>query len=462
MDAVNSALNNIGTAIQLYAPSILGAIVLIVVAWLVATILRAVVVRILNALKLDERFGRDVGSPHTVTPLSNLIGGMVFWLTILFFLPAILGTLNLFGILAPVQSMINNALAFLPNIIAAVIIFLVGWVVASVVRRVLSTLLAGIGVNRLAERVGLGQALGSQPLSSVLATIVYFIVLIPVLIAALNALQLDAITGPASAMLNNILLAVPNIFAAFLLLAIAYFVGQIIAGLVSNVLAAVGFNRLMGALGLSRVQSAVDRAAAQTQAQTTPPTTPGVRTIENAAQSLRRQPSDIAGYIVLVAVMLFASVEALRLLGFVALAEVAILFLNLLGQIFLGLIVFAIGLWLANTAATLIQETGSRWSNILAPAARISILILAGAMALRQMGIASEIVNLAFGLMLGAVAVAVALAFGLGGRDVAGELLSEWRDTVKRETRTAPEPSVTRRGNGERGSVQLGRSPASE
>jgi len=59
--------------------------------------------------------------------------------------------------------------------------------------------------------------------------------------------------------------------------------------------------------------------------------------------------------------------------------------------------------------------------------ARGVILVLAGAMALRQTGVADDIVNLAFGLTLGAVAVAFAVAFGLGGRDMAARTLEEWR-----------------------------------
>jgi hypothetical protein len=59
------------------------------------------------------------------------------------------------------------------------------------------------------------------------------------------------------------------------------------------------------------------------------------------------------------------------------------------------------------------------------------ILVLPGAMALRRMGLANEIINLAFGLLLGAIAVAVALAFGLGGRELAGHQLEEWRQSVE-------------------------------
>jgi hypothetical protein len=64
-------------------------------------------------------------------------------------------------------------------------------------------------------------------------------------------------------------------------------------------------------------------------------------------------------------------------------------------------------------------------------AARVSILVLAGAMALGQMGVASDIINLAFGLLIGAIAVAVALAFGLGGREIAGRELDKWLDSVR-------------------------------
>jgi hypothetical protein len=52
-------------------------------------------------------------------------------------------------------------------------------------------------------------------------------------------------------------------------------------------------------------------------------------------------------------------------------------------------------------------------------------------MALRQMGLADDIVNLAFGLLLGAIAVAAALAFGLGGREIAGQELGLWLKSFK-------------------------------
>ncbi len=61
-------------------------------------------------------------------------------------------------------------------------------------------------------------------------------------------------------------------------------------------------------------------------------------------------------------------------------------------------------------------------------AARVSIIGLAGAIALQQMGLANEIISLAFGIILGSLAVAAALAFGIGGRDIAARKLEGWLD----------------------------------
>ena len=106
----------------------------------------------------------------------------------------------------------------------------------------------------------------------------------------------------------------------------------------------------------------------------------------------------------------------------------------ILGRILAGLVVFAIGLFLANLAFSIISSSGNSQARVLAQVARIAIIALVSAMALQQIGVAPDIVNLAFGLLFGAIAVAIALAFGLGGRDVAQEQVREWLTSFK-ETR---------------------------
>jgi hypothetical protein len=183
---------------------------------------------------------------------------------------------------------------------------------------------------------------------------------------------------------------------------VAYVAGRLVSALVTNLLAGIGFDTILVRLGLGRQPA------------------PG-----------RRTPSDVVGYLVFLAIMLVATTEAARQLDFVVLADLIARFMVFAGEIILGLIIFAIGLFLANLAASVIETSRATHAGLLAVAARVAIIVLAGAMALRQMGVASDIINLAFGLLLGAIAVAVALAVGLGSRDIAAREVESLIRSIK-------------------------------
>jgi Mechanosensitive ion channel, conserved TM helix len=396
-------LNRLLNQIFAFAPQLIGAGLILLVAWIVASLLRVVVSRVLGAAKIDERLAREAGvEGEKSAALTKTLADTVYWLVLLFFLPALLNALSLQGLLAPVQGMVDKVLDFLPNIFTAGLILAIGWLVARVVQRVVSNLLAAMGADQFSERVGLSRVFGQQRLSSVVGLILYVLILIPVLIGALQSLALEAITRPASNMLNSILSALPAIFAALLIVGIAYAIGRVVAEMVINLLTALGFNAVLANLGLGRELS------------------PGERT-----------PAEVAGYLVLVGVLLFAAIEAARELGFNLLADLIARFTVFTGQVVLGLIIFGIGLFLANLAASTVRASGANQAGLLALATRVSIIVLAGAMALRQMGLADDIINLAFGLLLGSIAVAVALAFGLGAREIAARELGEWVQSIK-------------------------------
>lgn len=400
LTVVTEPLNRLLGEIFEFAPRVGGAVLLLIAAWLIATILKAAVTRILRLSNFEERLGTAATlDKERRVSIAKTLGEAVYWLIFLLFLPAVLDTLNLQGLLQPVQSMMDKALGFLPNLLAAALIALTGWFIARILQQIVTNLLAALGADHLSESLGIGALLGKQRLSSVVGLIVYILILIPVLVAALNALQLRSITEPASNMLDAIMSAIPLLFAASLLLVIAYAVSRVVRGLIHNLLAGIGFNRVMSHLGLVRENE------------------------EGEAGT----PSAIVGYLVQVAIILFASVEAASLLGFDVLAVLVTQFLVFSGQVLLGLVIFAIGLYLANLAARVIESSSAQQSGLLALAARVSILALAGAMAMSQMGLASDIINLAFGIILGSVALAVALAFGMGGREVAARQLEEWK-----------------------------------
>ena len=198
-------LNRLLNQIFAFAPQLIGAGLILLVAWIVASLLRVVVSRVLGAAKIDERLAREAGvEGEKSAALTKTLADTVYWLVLLFFLPALLNALSLQGLLAPVQGMVDKVLDFLPNIFTAGLILAIGWLVARVVQRVVSNLLASMGADQFSERVGLSRVFGQQRLSSVVGLILYVLILIPVLIGALQALALEAITRPASNMLNSI------------------------------------------------------------------------------------------------------------------------------------------------------------------------------------------------------------------------------------------------------------------
>ena len=398
-------LNAFLTSIFQYIPKLIYAAIIVVVAWLVATLVKTIILKALTTAKFDERFGSEAGIEGAKQPsLTKTIAEAAFWLVLLLFLPVVLSVLELGGLLAPVMAMIGRLLTYLPNILGAIIVLFVGWFIARVAQRIVTSLLVAAGAEQLSGRVGLAKMLGPQGLSNLIGLVVYILILIPVLIASFQVLALDAITQPAVTMLNTLLNSVPYIFAAAIVLVIAYVLGRIIADLIANLLTNLGFDNVLLKLGVSKEPA-----------------------------DGKKTPSEIVGYLGLVVIMLFAFIEASQILGFTLLADLVTQFTIFVGQVILGLIIIAIGIYLANLSYDIIRQSQASWANLLALLARIAILFLALAMGLSQMGVATSIINLAFGLLLGALAIAAAIAFGLGGRDIAHREIEKWLQTMRSE-----------------------------
>jgi hypothetical protein len=388
-------LNRLLARLFQFIPQAVGAGVLLLIAWLLATIVRALIARGLTAAKFDSRLAEQAEGAKPVA-LTQTVADTAYWLILLLFLPAVLDALALGGLLAPVQGMINKALSYLPNVFTAALILAAGWFVARIVRGIVTNFLIATGADQLGQRVGVTAILGGHGLSAVAGLVVYILILVPVFLAALDALALEAITRPTSSMLNTMLDSLPKILAAALIVLIAFITGKLVEAVVANLLTSIGFDTILVRLGIGRAPSAE-----------------------------QQRPAEVIGYLVLVAIMLVAATEAARQLGFLVLADLITRFMVFAGEVVLGLIILAIGLYLANVAANVIETSGTTQARLLAVSARVSIIVLAGAMALRQMGVASDIINLAFGLLLGAIAVAAALAVGLGARRVAGHEIEE-------------------------------------
>jgi hypothetical protein len=416
VDGVSGPLSTLATTVMAYLPRLLLAGLLAVLAWIVATVLRTVVGKALGATQLDEKLSQSAGVP----PLSQTLANVVYWLVLLLFLPAIVGALQIEGLMLPLSDMTADLIGILPNLFAAAVIGLVGFIIARVVRGLVVNLLASTGIDRLSQRSEATEGLRLSELGGVLA---FILVIVPTLIAALDALRIEAISAPLTGMLDMFLAAIPNILAAAAILVIAWFIGRIVAELVKRLLASLGFDRLPERLGMGHAFAT--------------PGTVGATGAAGTATGPRLSPSELAGRIALFFVMLFATVEAAHRLGFTGVRDLLETFIAFGADILLGLVILVVGYWLANLAATAIQRANPDNAVGLSRIARVAILGLVLAMGLRAMGVADDIVNLAFGLVLGAVAVAIALAFGLGGRKAAGMVTRRWAEQyLGRETAT--------------------------
>jgi len=425
LTAVSQPLNTFLNQIAGALPKLAKALIFLGIAWVLATVAKLALSRAMRTFSVDERLNQQVGNAPSENPLllSDTLANALYWFIFLLFLPLVLESLDLQQALLPVNNLLNQILAAIPKILEALLIGFVGWLLAQVVQRIVTNLLAAAGADSLGARFGISRSSGGQSLSWIIGTIVYVLILIPTAIAALNALDIQAISLPAIGMLNTILGALPNIFTAAIILAVAYILGRWIGDLVTNILTGIGFNNVFSWLGMQPKQplrlppSSIDPEA----------------TILQEPELPARTPSEFVGIVVQVGILLFAVVAATDVLRIPALTAIVSGIVLVAGRVLSGLVVFAIGLYLANLAFGLIASSGTRQARLLGQTARIAIIAFVGALALQQMGIGSDIVNLAFGLLLGAIAVGIALAFGLGGRDIAANELREWLAAFKQD-----------------------------
>ena len=109
---ITEPLNNLLNQVFAFLPQILSAAILLLIAWVLANIVRVLVRHLLNATRFEERLGPPEGEERRA-PLSQTIGDVAYWLVFLFFLPAVVGALALEGLLGPVQGMLEQR-AYLP------------------------------------------------------------------------------------------------------------------------------------------------------------------------------------------------------------------------------------------------------------------------------------------------------------------------------------------------------------
>ncbi|WP_067725652.1 mechanosensitive ion channel [Oceanobacillus damuensis] len=405
LNMIANPLSDLISTFLRFIPAVLGAALILLLAWIVASIAQWLIVEGSRKINLQNLFFKMkvAKTEEEIQRYTHTLGRIVFYLILLLFIPGVLDALNIKGVAEPFSGLLATILGFIPKLIAAAIIFAVGWFVAKIVKNIVTNLLQAAGSEKLIARLKLSKLFEGTSFAAFVGNIVFILILIPITIAALEQLELRGITDPAIDMLNTVMNMIPNILVAIALVLIGVWLGKLIGGFIEDYLQRLGFDRLSAKFNVSSTQAAANRMT----------------------------PSAIAGYIVQILIVFFLTVQALNLVQLDFLVGIATAITAYIPHVLAAVLILGAAILLGNIVQKLLKNIlDGPASNALAGFAKYAILVIAAFMALTQLGIAPSIVNAAFILILGGLALAFGLAFGLGGKDFASKYLRKFDNTI--------------------------------
>ena len=396
-------LQNLSLSFFQAIPSVIAAIILLLLALIVASIAKKVSLKLLKKIRADK-YTDKLGILDEKTGSSvEFLGKLVFTIVFLLFLPGVLDKLGMQNVSTPISSMVSQFLNFVPNILAAFIIIVVGFFVADIIRQLLTSILKRLNVDSIQEKVGIVST-ENATISSVISYIAYVAIIIPVIIAALEVLNISAISNPAIAMFNKIILFVPNIIIAIAIIIVGIFIAKIVGKLLTSILSSIGTDTFIEKL------------------------------LPNENYKLKDfYLSKFIGETVKYIIILLFVVEAINVVKLEVLQFVGTAIISYLPFVISAIIIIIVALLLAAWVENLILKNFPQ-AKITAISTKYGIIALAVFMMLNQLGIAATIVNAAFIIILGALAVAFAIAFGIGGREFASNILKKAEGKIGQET----------------------------
>lgn len=373
-------------------PGVLGAIVVLIIGFFIAGIVRRLVLRLMKKTTIDENIGARL---NTNVNIGKFVAKLFYYLVVIYTLLVALNLLGVHSVLEPLQAMMTKFVGFLPNIIGAGVIGFAGYMISSLASE--ATGFLSERLENFGTKVGLNS--GSINLTKIVKQVVFIVIFIPILIIALDTLKMDAISQPATEMLRSLLLAVPKIIAAIILLGVFYIIGKYVVSIVSELLRNLGLDNLSNNMGLGAV-------------------------LGNTSLS------SLIGNVGLFFIMFTGVIAAADKLELGQVQNILSNIFEIAGRVFFGMVIMAAGMFVSNLAVKALSNSSN--GGYMIPIVRFAIVGIFLAFALHTMGIAESIVNLAFGLTLGSIAVAFALSFGLGGREAAGKQMDDFFKNIRK------------------------------
>lgn len=369
-------------------PEFLMAVLLLIVAIVLGLLLKNLIIRGGQKLAIGRKLEKSTKDGKN---LLEMLGNLGLIIVILLFAPSILERLGLNAVSNPITGLLVTIVSYIPKLLGAALILAIGLFLAKIVKELLEMFLVKIGTDNYQRKLGLKKSAKTMNLSEVIAQVVYFLVLVPIVIAALNALDIAAVSGPTVAILNSIFGMIPNILGAVIILVIGVLIAKIVAGLIYSVVSGSGLNE--------KLADAIEDTSA-----------------------FKLDLAKIISEVVRVIIIALVAVEALRLLNLQVLNTVGVAILAYLPNVAIALIALIGGYILGSLAKKFVRENLPD-SKFLGVIAHYVIMGLAGLYALTVLGIGQQFILPLFLGFVVAATVASALAFGLGGREFASKLL---------------------------------------
>src|ERR671911_641733 len=204
--------------------------------------------------------------------------------------------------------------------------------------------------------------------------------------------------------LDRFLEYIPQLIGAIVILVIGYIVARVLKAVVARVLQAIGFDGWMERGGIKQF---FDRA------------------------QTRETPATVLGTLVFWLVFIIAITMAADALGIRQVSAVLGQLIAYIPSIIAAILILILAALLANFLSGIVR--GATGSDLLASIARYAIIVYAAFAALTELGIAVQLTAPTFLIVLGAVALAAAIAFGWGGRDVAKDIIERYYDRQDEE-----------------------------
>lgn len=402
-----------------FLPNLLGAILLLLVAWVIAVIVRAIFQKGLKKVGADRAMvkGHMAKTQEDADSKLKSIGKVFFYLVFLLFLPSVFEQLNMQAVARPVSNMMDKFLAFLPNLLSAAVILILGYFVAKFVKNLAAAFLSTLNIdrwfNKLTNKTGTPQKMDASDkntLANVLANVAFVLVLIPIVTIALETLQIESISQPITSMLNQVLNMIPNIFVAIILITVGVMLAKFIGDLLTSLLKGTGIDNFSKYLNT-----------------------------DQRSKMPKVDLANIIGTTVKVLIIIFFTVEALNVLQLDVLNNIGSAVIGYLPLVLSALIILGLGIAGANLLANYIYKSSG--NRLTAGIVKYAIIILAVFMTLDQLNFASSIVNLAFLFIIAGLAVAFAISAGIGGRDVMKRQLEKLEAKAEKEEKKPNPPN---------------------